>query len=66
MLTSELQAPELEGDQAVANLNDVHQSVKVVGGEDEAVACVVVSPAPEQQVSTQAVLQRACQVLVEN
>lgn len=30
VLTSELQTPKLEGDQAIANLNDVHQSVEVV------------------------------------
>jgi len=66
LLTSELQPPQLEGDQAVANLHDVHQSVEVVGGEDEAVARGVVAPAAEQQVSTQAVLQRARQVLVED
>ncbi|TNN76193.1 hypothetical protein EYF80_013481 [Liparis tanakae] len=59
LLTSELQPPQLEGDQAVADLHDVHQSVEVVGGEDEAVARGVVAPAAEQQVSTQAVLQRA-------
>lgn len=59
VLTSELQTPKLEGDQAVANLDDVHQCVEVVWGEDEAVACGVVAPAAEQQVSTQAVLQRA-------
>lgn len=44
----------------------MHQSVEVVRGEDEAVACGVVAPAAEQQVSTQAVLQRARQVLVED
>lgn len=59
MLTSELQTPKLEGDQAVADLDDVHQCVEVVWGKDEAVACGVVAPAAEQQVSTQAVLQRA-------
>lgn len=59
MLTSELQTPELEGDQAVANLDNVHQCVEVVWGEDEAVACGVVAPAAEEQVPTQAVLQRA-------
>lgn len=44
----------------------MHQSVEVVWSEDEAVACAVVAPAPKQQVSTQAVLQGARQVLVEN
>lgn len=60
LLTSELQTPQLEGDQAVADLNNVHQSVEVVRGEDETVTRGVVTPATEQQVSTQAVLQRAC------
>lgn len=59
MLTSEFQPPQLEGDQAVANLNDVHQCVEVVRGQDEAVARGVVAPAAEQQVPAQAVLQGA-------
>lgn len=64
--TSELQAPQLKGDQAVSDFNDVHQSVEVVGGQDEAVARAVVPPASQQQVSTQTVLQGARQVLIEN
>lgn len=56
VLTSELQAPQLEGDQAIADLNDVHQCIEVVWGKDETVACAVVAPAAKQQVSTQAVL----------
>lgn len=44
----------------------MHQSVKVVWGKDEAVARAVVTPAAEDQVSTQAMLQRSCQVLIEN
>lgn len=59
LLTSKFQTPQLESDQAVANLDDVHQCIEVVWGQDEAVACGVVAPAAEQQVSTQAVLQRA-------
>lgn len=66
LLTSELQTPQLEGDQAVANLDDVDQGVEVVRGQDEAVPRGVVAPAAQQQVSTQAVLQRARQVLVED
>lgn len=65
-LTPELQAAQLEGDQAVADLDDVHQRVEVVGGQDEAVARAVVAPAAQQEVPTQAVLQRARQVLVED
>ena len=65
-LTSELQAAELEGDQAVADLDDVHQGVEVVGGQDEAVPRAVVPPAAQQEVPAQRVLQRARQVLVED
>lgn len=48
LLTSELQAPELKGDQAIANLNNVHQSIEVVWGKDETVARAVVAPAAKQ------------------
>lgn len=44
----------------------MHQSIEVVWCEDEAVAGGVIAPAAEEQVSAQAVLQRARQVLVEN
>ncbi|PWA22650.1 hypothetical protein CCH79_00001897 [Gambusia affinis] len=44
----------------------VRNSVEVIRRQDEAVARAVVAPATEQQVATQAVLQRARQVLVEN
>jgi len=64
--TSELQAAELEGDQAVSDLDEVHQGVEVVGGQDEAVAGAAVPPAAQQEVPTQRVLQGACQVLVED
>ena len=64
--TSELQAAELEGDQAVADLDEVHQGVEVVGGQDEAVPGAAVPPAAQQEVPAQRVLQRARQVLVED
>lgn len=65
-LTSELQASKLESDEAVADLNDVYESIEVVGGQDEAVSSAVVSPATQQKVPTQRVLQRARQMLVED
>lgn len=65
-LTPELKATQLEGDEAIANLDEVHQGVEVVGSQDEAVTGPVVAPAAQHQVPTQRVLQRACQVLVEN
>ena len=64
-LTSELEPPELEGDEAVANLDDVHESVESVGGEDEEVPGRDTPPAPQQQVPTEAPLQRPRQMLVE-
>lgn len=65
-LTSELQASELEGDQAIANLDEVNKGVEVVRGQDEAVPRAVVPPAAQHQVTTQRVLQRARQILIED
>lgn len=65
-LTSELQAPQLEGDQAVADLDEVHQGVEVVGGQDEAVPGAVVAPSAQHEVAAERVLQRARQVLVKD
>lgn len=66
VLTPELETPQLEGDEAVANLDKVYESIEVIGGQDEAVACAIVSPAAQQQISAQGVLQRSCQVLIED
>lgn len=56
-LTPELKATQLEGDKAIADLNEVHQGVEVVRGQDEAVTGAVVAPAAQHQVPTQCVLQ---------
>lgn len=66
LLTSELQPTELKGHQAVADLDEVHESVQVVGGQDEAVPGAEVSPAAQEEVPTKAVLQGAGQMLVED
>ena len=66
LLTSELQSSELEGDQSIADLHQVNQGVEVVWGQDKTVSCGVVPPAAQQQVSTEAVLQGARQVLIED
>lgn len=66
LLTSELQASKLKGDEAVANLYKVHQSIQIVWGQNEAVTSAEVSPAAQEEVSTQAVLQGASKVLVED
>ena len=63
---SELQASHLEGAQAVAQLYDVDQAVEVVGGEDKAVSLLDSAPSAKHQVSSKAVLQRPCQVFVED
>lgn len=60
MLTPELKATQLEGDEAVANLDEVHQGIEVVGGQDKAVPGAIVAPAAQHQVPTQRMLQRAC------
>lgn len=65
-LTSELQATQLEGGEAVADFNEVHQGVEVVGGQHEAVSGAIVAPAAQHQVPAQCVLQRPRKVLVEN
>lgn len=56
-LTSELQPSELEGDQTVADFDEMHQSVQVVGGQDETIPRAEVAPSAQEEVSTQAVLQ---------
>lgn len=66
VLTSELQPSQLKGDQAVADLYKMHQSVQVVRGQDEAVPSAEVAPAAQEEVSTQAVLQGAGKVLVKD
>lgn len=66
LLTSELQPTELKGDQTVADLYEMHQSIQVVGGQDEAIPSTKVAPATQEEVSTQAVLQRARKVLIED
>ena len=65
-ITSEFQASELEGEESVSHLHDVNQSVEVVRGQDEAVSGHHVAPATQHQVTTQALLQGARQVLVED
>lgn len=64
--TSELQTPQLESDQPVADLNEVDQGVEVVGGQNEAVSRIVVSPSAQHEVATEGVLQRARQILIED
>lgn len=65
-LTSELQPPELKGDQAVADLNEMHQRVQVVGGQDEAIPGAEVPPSAQQEVPAQTVLQGAGEVFVKD
>lgn len=55
-LTPELKATQLEGDEAIANFDEVDQGVEVVGGQDKAVTRAIVAPAAQHQVPTQCVL----------
>lgn len=66
LLTSELQPSQLKGDQAVTNLYQVNQSVQVVGGQNETIPGAEVAPAAQEEVSTQAMLQRASEMLIED
>ena len=56
----------LKGTEAVAELDDVHETVEVVRGEDEAVALLDGAPAAQHEVACQAVLEGPCEMLVED
>ena len=45
-LTSELQATELKGDKAIAKLNDVHEGIESVRGENEEISRSDLPPFP--------------------
>lgn len=64
-ITSKLETPQLESNKAVAHLNDMHKCIEIIRCNDETVALQHAAPAAKQQVTTQTVLQRTCQVLVE-
>ncbi|TNN79510.1 hypothetical protein EYF80_010327 [Liparis tanakae] len=61
-----MEAPQLEGDEPVADLDEVDQGVEVVRGQDEAVSGAVVSPSAQHEVATEGVLQRASQFRSQN
>ncbi len=50
--TSELQAPQLERDQPVADLDEVDECVEVVGSQNETVSGAVVAPSAQHEVAT--------------
>ena len=56
----------LESTEAVAEFDDVNETVEIVGGQDEAVALLDGAPPAQHQVAGQAVLQGASEMLVEN
>lgn len=51
--TSELQTPQLESDQPVADLNQVDQGVEVVRSQNETVSGAVVAPSAQHEVATE-------------
>lgn len=65
-LTLELQPAELEGDEPVADLDQVHEGVEVVRGQNEAVAGAVVAPTAQREVPAQGGLEGPGHVLVED
>lgn len=64
--TSELQTPQLEGDQPIADLDEVDQGVEVVRSQNETVSGAVVAPSAQHEVATKRILQRAGQVLIKD
>ena len=66
MLTSKLETPELKRHDAIAQLDDMHECIEVVGRHDEAVALRCRPPPTQTQVAAQRVLQRAREVLVKD
>ena len=56
----------LKGTEAVAELDDVDETVEIVRGQDEAVALLDGAPPAQHEVAGQAVLEGASEMLVEN
>ena len=56
----------LESTEAVAEFDDVNETVEIVRGQDEAVALLDGAPPAQHQVAGQAVLQGASEMLVED
>lgn len=50
--TSELQTPQLESDQPVADLDEVDQGIEVVGSQNETVSGAVVAPSAQHEIAT--------------
>lgn len=49
--TSELQTPQLESDQPVADFNEVDQGIEVVRSQNETVSGTVVAPSAQHKVT---------------
>ena len=56
----------LESTEAVAEFDDVNETVEIVRGQDEAVALLDGAPPAQHQIAGQAVLQGASEMLVED
>ena len=56
----------LESTEAVAEFDDVNETVEIVRGQDEAVALLDGAPPAQHQIAGQAVLQGAGEMLVED
>lgn len=50
--TSELQTPQLESHQPIADLDEVDQGIEVVRSQNEAVSGAVVAPSAQHEVAT--------------
>lgn len=65
-LTSEFQSSKLKGDKAIADFNQVNESIEVIRSQNKAIARAVVAPPAEDEVSTERLLERPCQVLIKD
>lgn len=66
ILTSEFQSSQLKGDKAIANFNQVNESIEVIWSQNKAIARAVVAPPAKDEVSTEGLLERPCQVLIKD
>ena len=56
----------MKGDEAIADFNQVNESIEVIRSQNKAIARAVVAPPAEDEVSTERLLERPCQVLIKD
>jgi len=56
----------LKGDKAIADFNQVNESIEVIRSQNKAITRAVVAPPAKDEVSTEGLLERPCQVLIKD